>query len=181
MENSIGIGVLIVLTLSSTAFILSSDYFTKSQKVILGILFMFPPGQWVLALILGIWNSSNNKTQGFKTNKINSQIDDLKHLKNKGILTEEEYYIKESVIIEKQELEKINKSAEYKLLEQLKKDNILTETEFKTKTELLKLNFSQRGGNEIIEQDDIFQIDSSFIMVVFIIVILIAVVIIFNV
>jgi len=182
MENSIGVGIIVGLTFTSTIFVLNSEYFTKRQKVILGILFLFPPAQWVLALILGIWNSSNNTTESFKTNKINSQIENLKYLKHKGVLTEEEYNKKESVIIEKQEIEKINSSAEYKLLKKLKEDNILTELEFKTKTELLKNNFLQREENEPEEytETDMFQISPSFIGVIFIIVILIATVIIFN-
>jgi hypothetical protein len=138
MENNIGIGILIAITFTSTVFVINTEYYTKNQKIILYFLFLFPPAQWVLGLILLLWNNSNNKTEGFKAFKISSQINDLKYLKFKGMLTEEEYEDKLSIIIQKEEAKKLTKSAEYKLLKQLRDDNILTEIEFKEKLKLLE-------------------------------------------
>lgn len=138
MEKIIGIGVLIALTFTSTVYILSSDYFTKSQKAILGILFVFPPAQWILAIILVIWNKNSNLSIGFNTDKSDNQIDELRKLRDKNILTKEEYETKVNKIIEREQTESFKKSNDYKTLEKLKNNGILTEEEFEDKSEILK-------------------------------------------
>ncbi|MFS4455477.1 DUF805 domain-containing protein [Maribacter sp. 2304DJ31-5] len=138
MDNSIGVGILVGLTFASTVFILKSDYFTKPQKMVLGILFVFPPAQWVLAIILGIWNKNNNISIGFNIDKTKNSIKDLENFKKQGILTEEEFELKTNQLIAKKQNEFFEKSDEYKSLKKLRNENILTEQEFREKAELLK-------------------------------------------
>lgn len=138
MDNNIGVGIIVGLTFASTVFILKSDYFTKSQKIVLGILFIFPPAQWVLAIILGIWNKNNNVSIGFKVDKTKNSIKDLENFKNQGILTEEEFELKTSQLIVRKQTEFFEKSDEYKSLKKLRSENILTEQEFREKADLLK-------------------------------------------
>ncbi|WP_435255434.1 DUF805 domain-containing protein [Tenacibaculum sp. A30] len=138
MDNGIGVGILIGLTFASTIFIIRSNYFTYLQKVILGILFLFPPAQWILAIILGVWNKQNNISIGHNIDKTNSRIKDLENFKNQGILTEEEFELKTNQLIAKKQNEFFEKSDEYKSLKKLRNENILTEQEFREKAELLK-------------------------------------------
>ena len=145
MENNTGIGILVALTFTSTVFVINTEYYTKNQKVILYLLFLFPPAQWILGTILLLWNKQNTNTIGFSVDKSNKQIDELKKLRTKGVLTEDEYESKVKIIIEKQELDNFTKSAEYKSLEKLKDSGILTKNEFKEKSELLKNSFLKGG------------------------------------
>jgi ABC-type multidrug transport system fused ATPase/permease subunit len=147
MNNQIGIGILVGLTVTSTIYILQSDYFTKIQKVILGILFIFPPAQWVLAIISGLWNKYNNVSIGFKIDKTEKQIAQLQNFKNKGLLTEEECEEKSKVIIRKYKKEILIKTKEYKSLKKLNESGILTDKEFKQKIKLLK------NSTKVFEED----------------------------
>jgi len=140
MDQKIGIGIIVGLTFASTSFIWTSAYFTKTQKIVLGILLLFPPAQWVLAIFLGLWNKSNNSTVGFSEDKANKQINELGDLKLKKVLTEKEYKSKIKLIIEKEQVKLFLKSSEYKSLKDLKDNGILTKQEFEEKSELLKNN-----------------------------------------
>tara|TARA_R110002111_G_C5899768_1_gene364046 strand:- start:50 stop:859 length:810 start_codon:yes stop_codon:yes gene_type:complete len=138
MNNNIGVGIIVGLTFASTVFILKSDYFTKSQKIVLGVLFVFPPAQWILAIVLGIWNKNNNISIGFNVDKTKNSIKDLENFKNQGILTEEEFELKTNQLIARKQTEFFEKSAEYRSLKKLRNENILTEQEFGEKADLLK-------------------------------------------
>ncbi|TXD47113.1 MULTISPECIES: SHOCT domain-containing protein [unclassified Polaribacter] len=138
MENNIGIGILVALTFTSTVFVINTEYYTKSQKIILYLLFLFPPAQWILGAILLLWNKENDKTEGFNLYKFDNQIDELRSLRNKGLLTESEYVLKSKQIRDKKQTIFFEQTKEYKTLKKLKDQNILTEKEFLEKTELLK-------------------------------------------
>ncbi len=51
------IGLIVGFTFSVFVFIVKSNYFTGWQKVVLGILIIFPPAQWGLALIFYFGNN----------------------------------------------------------------------------------------------------------------------------
>ncbi|PQB06889.1 hypothetical protein BST83_06785 [Polaribacter filamentus] len=138
MNNQIGIGILVGLTVTSTIYILQSNYFTKVQKVILGILFIFPPAQWILAITVGIWNSYNNATVGFRIDQNEKQIAELQNFKDKGILSKEEFKEKSKAIKRKNNKEILINTKEYKSLKKLNESGILTDKEFKQKIKLLK-------------------------------------------
>lgn len=133
MDKNIGIGILVGLTFTSTIFILNSSYFTKNQKTFLGILFLFPPGQWILGIIIGLWNKQNNTINGVSMSSLKKQISQLESLKNQGLLTEDEFEIKTNKIYEKKLTELFENSKEYKNLKNLRDNNILTEQEFENK------------------------------------------------
>ncbi len=138
MDKGIGVGIIVALTFTSTIFILQSNYFSKNQKIILGILFVFPPAQWVLALIIGIWNKQSESTIGFKIDNANKSDDEIEKLKNLGLLSEEEYKDKKEKVLEMKLNELVLKSEGYISLKKLKQNNILTQEEFEQKSERLK-------------------------------------------
>lgn len=74
------------------------------------------------------------------TNKINDVLNNLANLKDKGILTDDEYNIKiEKIKDEKAKVSLIN-SQEYKQLKSLLEQNILTKEEFEKKITLIESN-----------------------------------------
>lgn len=139
MDENIAVGILVGLSIGITAYIWNSDWFTKSQKYILLILILFPPLQWGTAIILFVFNSQRFKnTKEYKEeSKINSSTASLKELRDKGILTDDEYKTK----IQKLETEKteqdLRNSIEYKQLKNLLDSGILTNEEFDNKLNLL--------------------------------------------
>jgi hypothetical protein len=64
MNENIGVGIIVGLAIGSSTYIWNSDNFTKSQKYILLLFILFPPLQWISAIILCIYN----KQQFQKTN-----------------------------------------------------------------------------------------------------------------
>jgi hypothetical protein len=151
MDNGIGVGILVALTFTSTIFILQSNYFTKSQKIILGILFIFPPAQWILGIIIGFGNKYKDSTIGFKIDSAKKSTQELRKLKEFGVISEQEYKEKSERIINKKQDEFFLKSEEYKSLKRLKNNGILTQSEFEEKSELLK----NKILNEVEESEEI--------------------------
>lgn len=157
MNDKIGVAFLVGLVFMTTIHIIKSDYFTKTQKNILGILIIFPPAQWILALIIGIWNKQTEATIGFKIDSVNKNNNELQKLKKLGVLTEQEYNEKAKKVLQMKSDELFLKSEQYNSLKKLKKKNILTQEEFEQKTEILKnkiiskIDFSE--SNEIIESE----------------------------
>ncbi len=113
------------------------------------------------SLALGWWmvNSSNNsKSDGVKikekvqTNyKTDDSLQNLSDLKQKGILTDEEYNQKVSKINAEKDEQELKNSVEYKQLKSLLDSNILTKEEFESKVILLKTfsNFKVNQENPI--------------------------------
>jgi hypothetical protein len=144
MDSQIGVGILIALTFGSTTYILNSDYFSKNQKIILGILFVFPPAQWVLSVIIGIWNKQNDSTIGFKIDSAKRNKSELNKLRDIGVLSEEEYVEKTQKILDLKLNELFLKSEEYKSLKKLKNSGILTEEEFLKKSKKLQKRINKK-------------------------------------
>ncbi len=146
MEKNIVVGIFVGLTFASTISIIESTYFTKNQKIFLGILVVFPPAQWILALVIGIWNKQTESTIGFKIDNANKNNIELEKLKKLGVLSEKEYLEKKDKVLNLKINELFLKSEEYLSLKKLKKNNILTQAEFEEKSKLLK--------NKILEDVD---------------------------
>ena len=147
MEHNIGVGLIVGLVTASSFYIYRSEKFSSVQKTILLICVIFPPAQWLGILIVLAYNNyiENNSVEKVaerrnenKINTINSQVKSLKDLKEKGILTNEEYNQK----VEKLEAEKaehnLKNSTEYKQLKSLLDSGVLTKEEFESK--IVKIN-----------------------------------------
>jgi|GEM_PF-3467896 len=146
MDTGIGVGLIIVAVTGSSIYIWNSNYFSHTQKVVLLFCFLFPPAQWVLGIIIGLWNKYNNSTIGFKIDSAKKRTRELKKLKKFGVISEQEYKEKSDRIISVKQDELFLKSEEYKSLKRLKDNDILTQREFEEKYKILK--------NKILEQID---------------------------
>jgi hypothetical protein len=146
MEHNIGVGLIVGLVTASSFYIYRSEKFSSVQKTILLICVIFPPAQWLGILIVLAYNNfiENNSVEKIterknenKINTLNSQVENLKDLKEKGILTNEEYNQK----VEKLEAEKaehnLKNSTEYKQLKSLLDSGVLTKEEFESKVEFI--------------------------------------------
>lgn len=149
MENNILVGLLVGLFIGTSIYVWNSESFTKLQKIILLCCVLFPPLHLIGILAVLFYNNykinnsvekvAERKVEQVKNN-LNSSISNLTDLKQKGILTEEEYKQK----IKKLEAEKteqnLKNSLEYKQLKSLLDSGILTKEEFESK--LLKIEES---------------------------------------
>lgn len=146
MEYTIGIGIIIGLIIFSTNWIYSSNYFSKSQKNVLIMLLIFAPAQWILAIIFWLWNKHCENEIGFSIDKTEKQINDLKILNSKSVLTDDEFRSKSKEVLEKLKTKKVKNSEEYKSLAKLKFDGILSESEFYNKTKLLEARSNEQNS-----------------------------------
>ena len=147
MEHNIGVGAIVGLATASSFYIYKSEKFSSIQKTILLICVIFPPAQWLGILIVLAYNNyiENNSVEKIaerknenKINTLNSQVESLKNLKEKGILTNEEYNQKvEKIEAEKAEQD-LKNSTEYKQLKSLLDSGVLTKEEFESK--IVKIN-----------------------------------------
>lgn len=146
MEHSIGTGLIVGIVTASSLYVWNSESFTKPQKTALLICAILPPAQWVGILVVLVYNYfiESNSVEKIterkveqKTNNLNTQIENIRDLKNKGILTEEEFKSKvEKIEAEKTE-QKLKSSTEYKQLKSLLDSGILSKEEFGKKVVLL--------------------------------------------
>lgn len=146
MEHSIGVGAIVGLTFASSIYVWNNDRFSSTQKTVLLICIIFPPAQWLGILIVSIYNSNiENSTPERKTEKkLDSTISNLAELKEKGILTEDEYKTKvDKIEVEKTE-QNLKNSLEYRQLKSLFDGGILTKEEFESKIQLLQNIFSKK-------------------------------------
>ena len=99
MEHSIGTGLIVGIVTASSLYVWNSESFTKPQKTALLICAIFPPAQWVGIIIMLLYNNyiESNSVEKVterkvkqNTNTLNSQIENLKDLKEKGILTDKQ-------------------------------------------------------------------------------------------
>lgn len=143
MEHNIGVGVILGLATASSIYVWKTNGFTKVQKTFLLLFLIFPPLQWISILlvlcynkfqqhhILRSTNTIQNKSQSIKIK------DNLKDLRESGLLTQSEYYQKIQDINNKGLNSEILNSDEYLKLKQLFDSNILSENEFNEKVKLL--------------------------------------------
>lgn len=157
MNSEIGVGLIVGAVAASSFYIWESDNFTKGQKIFLLICIVFPPAQWILAILIYFYNSSNisplkfnlklssrNSNTQHKPKKpeisTDEQIQSIQILKDKGLLTDSEYQEKINIIEEKKSLEELYASTEYSNLKKLYESGILTQDEFNLKVETIKNN-----------------------------------------
>lgn len=92
MEHNIGVGAIVGLVIATSIYIFQSDNFNKKQKTVLLLFIIFPPAQWILALIMLIYNKNKDtfKVSGLKSENI-SEYKQLENLYKSGILTNKEF------------------------------------------------------------------------------------------
>ena len=146
MESDILVAGIVGLVTASTIYVWKSNDFSKIQKIFLILAFLFFPVQWLGIIVILIYNDykKGNTTEKhlerkIKDNKVklNFSINNLNELKEKGILTNEEYETKLEKLKTDNDNNDIINSIEYNQLKQLLDNNILTKEEFETKVLLL--------------------------------------------
>lgn len=152
MSTEIGVALIIGITIGTTSLIWKSESFTYSQKVFLSICFLFPPAQWVLAILLYLFNAFKTSTSNTSNSQnivgkpkisINEQKQSLQILKDKGVLNETEYQEKIDIIDEQIIIEKIHKSSEYQNLKNVYESELLTKEQFDEKTNKLIADYKE--------------------------------------
>lgn len=166
MDESIRVGLIVGGVIASSLFVYNSDKFSKAQKVFLLICVIFPPLQWVsILVILGI-NSyiKQNSTEVIRekqiikeTNNFDDKINSLKELKDKEILTEQEYSDKVKKIENSKLESQLKLSEDYKKLKSLFDDGILTKEEFESKIEILKNKLNVKEENPLQLKEEFFE------------------------
>ncbi len=141
------IGAITGLLISTSLYVWNSNNFTKEQRILLLICIVFPPAQWIGIIIILIYNNYKLKNTPEKLREkkvterkieLNTTIDNLLELKEKGILTIDEYNEKVDKIESQKIKVQIKNSSEYKQLKNLFENNILTADEFENKITLMK-------------------------------------------
>lgn len=158
MEHSIGVGAIIGLITATSIYVWQSKSFTQTQKTILLICIVFAPLQWLGIIVFSIYNKmqlenspekiAEKKSEAVKI-KLDSTIENLKDLKEKGILSEEEYKQKTKKLESEKAEQDLKNSTEYKQLKSLLDSGVLTKDEFESKINLLKtLDDNKKTTNE---------------------------------
>jgi phosphate/sulfate permease len=151
MDKGIGVGLIIGAVTGSSIYIWNSGNYSKTQKIILLICILFPPLQWILAVLMYFYNKSIStgkinfsefsigKSQHSQSKKSNLSIKEQKQgldsLKNKGILTSEEYEEKIHKIEFANRQKQAKNTNEYKQLTKLFENDILSKEEFELKSQ----------------------------------------------
>jgi hypothetical protein len=147
MENNIGVGAIIGLALTTSIYVWNNEKFSGVQKTILLICIVFPPAQWLGILVVLAYNNyklnnSIEKVQERKVEQVKVNLDNsissLKDLKDKGILTAEEYKTKVAKINAEKDEQSLKNSLEYRQLKSLSDNGILTKEEFESKVKLIE-------------------------------------------
>lgn len=87
----------------------------------------------------------------------NVKINSLKQLKEKGILTDQEYESKTKKLEEDNLTKSLENYEEYKQLEALYEDGILTKEEFESKVEILKNKINTKEETVTEEEEQFFE------------------------
>lgn len=125
----------------------NSSKFTHLQIFLLYILIIFPPLQYVSILIFYTYNYIKNlsdksrkqlKNNQLKINNLEDSQNKLTELRNLNIISDTEYLAKKARIENQIDEYIIENRVEYKNLESLYKNCILSEFEFKQKIDLLQ-------------------------------------------
>ncbi len=168
MDKSIGVGLIVGLTFASSLYVWNNEKFSSIQKTILLICIVFPPAQWLGILLVLAYNNYkvNNSTEKITERKVeqlkvnlDNSISSLKDLKEKGILTDEEYKTKVAKINTEKEEQSLKNSLEYKQLKSLLDSGILTKEEFENKIKLIQ-NVSEYITEVKIEKLNIYKIEN---------------------
>jgi len=165
MDKSIGVGLIVGGVIASSLYVYQSDKFTKAQKAFLLICIIFPPLQWVSILIVLAYNNYKEQNspevlrekQAIKqTNSFDDKINSLKELKDKEILTEQEYNEKVKNLENYKKDSELKLSEDYIKLKSLFEDGILTKEEFENKVEILKSKLEVKENTSPEEKEEFF-------------------------
>jgi hypothetical protein len=184
MENDFVISLIAGTTIASSLYIWNNTTFTSTQKISLLICVFFPPAQWFGLIIILAYNSyfernSIEKVEERKVNeanaKLNLTISNLNELKEKGILTNEEYNVKVKNVEAQKIQYDIKTSTEYKQLKNLIEIGILTTEEFESKIKFLEKKLE---SGEILKNQK--KTDTIVYVYALILVIIVSIIIIFS-
>ena len=124
--NSINGGVSLGIILLAASIISTAHYFHKLSQ---GEVYNEKPK---------FYFGSNEIVK--QVNKPKSKIESLNNLKEKGILTEEEYTEKSKIVNQEIAEKKLKETEEYRQLENLLNSQLLTQDEFENKVKILRQN-----------------------------------------
>jgi hypothetical protein len=164
MDKDIWIGGIVGLIFATSLYVWNSESFSKNQKVYLLCCVVFAPIQWISILLILAFNNYRIENSPEKTaektieevkTKLDSTIENLKDLKLKGILTEQEYTEKvQKLEVEKASLD-LKNSKEYKQLKNLFDSGVLTKEELE-----IKVNSLKEIHKNIINVDKVLKVNS---------------------
>lgn len=145
MDNNIGIGIIVGATVGTSMYVYVSSVFSKNQKILLLVCFVFPPLQWLLIILLLLFNkylANNSETieNEKRIDNYDNNIKSLKELRDSKILTEEEYNAKVNNLENSKFESHLKISEDYNKLKRLYEDGILTQQEFDKKIDILRTN-----------------------------------------
>ncbi|WP_269235675.1 WG repeat-containing protein [Flavobacterium flavigenum] len=157
MDKGVGVSILVGLTIASSIYVWEHKYFSKLEKTVLLLCIVFPPAQWLG--ILGILIYYNYKVKNSPAivkernakTKLETSINNLTDLRNKEILTDEEYNQKVAKIKTEKAQQDIQNSKEYKQLKSLLDSGILTNEEFESKITLVNIAKTITKDYRIVE------------------------------
>ena len=156
MEEKKIIGVISAIILVITASFLKSKKISKSQKVVLFMLIIFPPAQWVIGIIFIVLNKKKVETKSSKINSIKTtegnSIESNYSKKNNNLLKLKEKTINlhESF---SNKIELLNKSLEMKLISKTEYDTKIKNIEIEKK----KIECQIRAAEKKISNSEKFE------------------------
>ena len=137
------LGIIINLILSLWVI---PEYLGKKREIgfawsLVACLFLTPLIGVIITLVSPKLEEYKKETIAIKKeqSKTDDSLQNLSNLKQKGILTDEEYNQKVNKINAEKDEQELKNSIEYKQLKSLLDSNILTKDEFESKTKLLKV------------------------------------------
>jgi hypothetical protein len=168
MNERIVIGLISGLVVSVGAWVWHSDFFTKTQKIIIIISLLFPPGALAVIILISIYNNVTKPNRAAPNPTVTQPTKDLsvleeslvkvKELHEKGIFTDSELNEKTSELEKKiqtikeakihQSLEsKVKESEEYKALVVLRSSQVIDGEEFDRKVKKLVDEYLQKASS----------------------------------
>lgn len=145
------LGIIILIATIKTSFdVLPNEHGAGLGGAITGFLLLFIVS--ILLIYFGTKNE-NSETENIIKSKEDNSISNLTDLKDKGILTDEEYKEKVGKIESEKTEQDLKNSTEYKQLKSLMDSNILTKDEFENKIEVLKSEIDIKNNDyKIIDE-----------------------------
>jgi len=150
MDKEIIVGGIVGLVTATSIYVWKSEIFSKIQKVILFICIILPPLQWLGIILFYIYQKKlyRNLPKRITEKKKEAILNDLL---SKGTITMEEYKIKlEKIKVDEREHE-ARKTQEYRQLQKLYEEGILTIEEFKDKINTIEPSVDKRNSTFTIK------------------------------
>jgi hypothetical protein len=198
MNERILIGLISGLVVSIGAWVWHSDFFTKTQKIIIFISLLFPPGALAVIILISIYNNVRpNKaapnptvTQPTKDlSVLEESLGKIKELHEKGIFTDSELNEKTSELekqirsIQEEKAQKsfeskVKESEEYRALLVLRSSQVISSEEFDKKVKKLiddKMVESTAVNLDVVVDDGKIRNHDNMILGIVIVIILVIV------